>query len=65
MTFNGYNVTVPAGGIAERETEYIYAPFAGLEVVSAIYTNAEGGVVATQVLSEATGGGGSTVAANS
>ena len=61
MTFNGYNESVVLMGQADRELEYVYTPFAGLSVVSAIYTNSLGNVVATQVLSEGYGGGMSTV----
>lgn len=61
MTFNGHNKTVTGNGEAEREVEYVYAPFPGLQVVSAIFMNADGKVVATRVLSEASGGGSSTV----
>jgi hypothetical protein len=61
MTFNGYNKTLTGNSQADRELEYVYEPFAGLQVVSAIFMNAAGQVVGTQVLSEATGGGSSTV----
>jgi len=61
MTFNGYNETVTRGGEAERQLEYVYTPYTGLSVVSAIFTNAAGKVVATQVFSEAAGGGTSSV----
>jgi hypothetical protein len=64
MTFNGYNKTVSSNSQADRELEYVYTPFPGLQVVSAIFMNAAGKVVATQVLSEATGGGSSTVASS-
>lgn len=61
MTFNGYNQSVVRNGEVVRELEYTYNPFAGLNVVSAIYINTAGSVVATQVLSESYGGGSSTV----
>lgn len=61
MTFNGYDQNVVKDGQNVRESEYLYTPFNGLSVVSAIYTNAAGDVVATQVLSESGGGGSSTV----
>ena len=64
MTFNGYNQSVAMNGQADRELEYVYHPFPGIIVISAIYTNAAGNVVATQVLSESGGGGSSTVAAD-
>ncbi|OCL08811.1 hypothetical protein AOQ84DRAFT_33546 [Glonium stellatum] len=61
MTFNGYNQSVVLNGQVTRELEYTYAPYNGLNVVSAVYINATGTVVATKVLSESSGGGGSTV----
>ncbi|OZJ02046.1 hypothetical protein BZG36_05548 [Bifiguratus adelaidae] len=61
MTFNGHNHSVVMDGQAVRELEYVYTPFYGLDVVSAIYINATGTVVATQVLSESGGGGSSTI----
>jgi len=62
MTFNGYNQSVSGNSLADRETEYVYTPYPGLSVVSAIFTNAAGTVVGTQVLSESGGGGSSTMA---
>jgi hypothetical protein len=61
MTFNGYDESVVVNGQAARELEYVYAPFAGLSVVSAIYVDAAGSVLSAQVLSESRGGGSSTV----
>jgi hypothetical protein len=61
MTFNGYNQTVIKNGQVNREIEYVYTPYNGLSVVSAIYVNAEGNVLATQVLSESSAGGSSTI----
>jgi hypothetical protein len=61
MTFNGYDQSVVMNGQVASELEYVYTPFNGLSVVSAIYVNAAGTVVATQVLSESSGGGSSTV----
>jgi hypothetical protein len=61
MSFNGENQTVTVFGQAAQKLEYVYTPFNGLSVVSNIYINATGGVLATQVLSEMTGGGGSTI----
>ena len=61
MTFNGYNESIVLRGRADRELEYVYSPFPGLSVISAIYTNGLGEVVATQVLSEGYAGGTSTV----
>ena len=64
MTFNGYNRSLSGNSKADRELEYVYSPFPGLQVVSAIFTDASGNVVSTQVLSEASGGGSSTIAAD-
>jgi hypothetical protein len=61
MTFNGYNQTVIKNGQVDREVEYVYTPYNGLSVVSAIYINAQGSVLATQVLSESSAGGSSTI----
>ena len=56
MTFNGYNQSVVKDGQAAHELEYVYAPFNGLNVVSAIYVNSANKVLATQVLSESVAG---------
>ena len=61
MQFTGFNQTVTHDGEAERELEYMYTPFHGVSVVSAIYTSATGSIVSTQVLSESNAGGSSTV----
>ena len=61
MTFNGYNQSVVKNGQTTHELEYIYTPFNGLSVVSAIYLNEAKSVVATQVLSESSAGGSSTI----
>ncbi|MCJ1371717.1 hypothetical protein MMC20_002936 [Loxospora ochrophaea] len=64
MLFNGYNVSATFKGEAVRELEYTYSPFPGLAVVSAIYVDGEGKVVGTQVLSESSAGGGSTISSD-
>ena len=61
MTFNGYNQSVTKDGQAAHELEYVYTPFNGLRVVSAIYVDAANKVLATQVLSESGAGGSSTI----
>ena len=63
MTFNGYNRSLTGNSQADRELEYVYTPFPGLEIVAAVFTLNEK-VVGTKVLSEASGGGSSTVAAD-
>lgn len=62
MRFNGYNTTVTREGQKVREEEYVYEPYNGLSVVSAVYTDGLGVVIGTQVLSESLGGGSSTSA---
>jgi hypothetical protein len=37
MIFNGYNQSVVMNGQVARELEYVYTPFDGLSVASAIY----------------------------
>ncbi|MCJ1356401.1 MAG: hypothetical protein MMC33_006396 [Icmadophila ericetorum] len=61
MTFNGYNQSVTKDGQAAHELEYVYTPFNGLSVVSAIYVDVANKVLATQVLSESGAGGSSTI----
>ena len=61
MSFNGYNQSIVKNGQAAHEVEYVYTPFHGLSVVSAIFIDPSGNVVATQVLSESSAGGSSTV----
>jgi hypothetical protein len=62
MTFNGYNKSIVLDGHVAQELEYVYAPFPGLSVVSAVFLNSNGSmVVATKVLSESSAGGSSTV----
>jgi hypothetical protein len=62
MRFNGYNTTVTRESRKVREEEYVYEPYNGLSVVSAVYLELGGSqVVGTQVLSESAGGGSSTV----
>ena len=61
MTFSGFDENVIVNGQAARELEYVYAPFDGLRVISAIYVDAAGSVLTAQVLSESRGGGSSTV----
>lgn len=61
MTFAGHEVETTVGGVAATLREYLYTPFPGLLVISAIYTNSADNVVAAQVLSESGGGGSSTI----
>ena len=57
MKFNGYNVSISGLGNPERELEYTYSPFPGLLVVCAIFTDATGKTVRTQVLGGSSTGG--------
>lgn len=61
MTFNGFNHSVVRDGQVVSELEYVYTPFSGLSVVSAVFINATDAVVGTQVLSESSAGGSSTI----
>jgi hypothetical protein len=61
MTFNGYNQSVVRDGQNVHEVEFVYTPFEGISVVSAIFINEAGAVVATQVLSESSAGGSSSI----
>ncbi|MCJ1296298.1 hypothetical protein MMC34_007864 [Xylographa carneopallida] len=61
MTFNGYSQSVVRNGQTVKELEYVYTPINGLSVVSAVYVDETDAVVATQVLSESSAGGSSTV----
>jgi hypothetical protein len=61
MTFNGYERETEFDGQAVTEREYIYIPYHGISAVSAVYINAAGNVVGTQVIAESFAGGGSTI----
>ena len=61
MTFNGVSLNVTKNGEQVQELEYVYAPFHGLSIVSAIYVDTDGEVVGTQVLAESSAGGSSTI----
>lgn len=64
MAFVEDNEGKIVNGQAVRELEYVYKPFDGLSAVCAIYVDAAGAVVGTQVLSESRGGGSSTMGAD-
>jgi hypothetical protein len=64
MVFNGHNVSITRKGTATRELEYTYHPFPGVTCISAIYLDARGTVVATQVIAESNAGGTSTLGEN-
>ncbi|RPA82471.1 hypothetical protein BJ508DRAFT_238080 [Ascobolus immersus RN42] len=63
MRFNGFNETVVRNGREVTMEEWVYAPFVGLEVLAAVYTEGVGNVVETRILAETSGGGSSTIAA--
>ncbi|OTA80817.1 hypothetical protein M434DRAFT_17603 [Hypoxylon sp. CO27-5] len=65
MTFTGHNRTITVDGKTEYELSYIYKPFPGLEAVANIYVTPAGQVVRTQIISEAEGGGTSTISDDS
>jgi hypothetical protein len=66
MTFNGHNKTIAVDGeIKEYELQYVYTPFAGIEVTSWIYMDPSGAVTRTQVIAEGRGGGSSTISNDS
>jgi len=61
MRFNGDNTTVIHEGKKVSQLEYVYEPFRGLIVMSYVYVDQGGRVVGTQVASEASAGGSSTI----
>ncbi|GAB7354573.1 hypothetical protein MBLNU459_g5023t1 [Dothideomycetes sp. NU459] len=61
MTFTGYNQSTTAHGLPARVLEYIYAPYYGLSIISAITVDEANKVVAARVLSESSAGGMSTI----
>lgn len=67
MTFNGHNRTIKGedGEVVEFELQYEYRPFPGVEVFSYIFVDGAGKVLRTQVISEAFGGGMSTISNDS
>jgi hypothetical protein len=60
-TITGYNQSIVRNGQTDRELQYAYNPFLGLTVISAVFLDATGAVAGTQVLSESSAGGSSTV----
>jgi hypothetical protein len=61
MTFTGHNRTITIDGQTEYELGYKYAPYPGLQVYSLIFITPGGSVVKTTIVSEAEGGGSSTI----
>lgn len=64
MVFTGQNRSVVHNGADAFELEYTYAPFPGLQKVASIFVNLAGDVLGTQVISEAVGGGSSSISKN-
>ena len=61
MTYNGVNLTVAFDGETVQELQYIYTPIHGISVISAIFMDDKDHVVGTQVLSESSAGGSSSI----
>lgn len=61
MAFTGDERETEFEGQEVTEREYKYTPFHGLTAVCAIYVDAEGTVVGTRVIAEASAGGSSTI----
>lgn len=61
MTYNGVNQTMVFDNQEVQELQYVYNPFHGLYIVSAIFVSEAGNVVGTQVISESGAQGTSTV----
>ncbi|KAK5168886.1 uncharacterized protein LTR77_006195 [Saxophila tyrrhenica] len=61
MSFNGYEIKVRRDGEEVTEREYVYSPHTGVTAICAIYTNAAGEVVGTQIIAESSAGGSSTI----
>lgn len=64
MTFTGHEDMIERGGREVQRKQYKYEPIIGVQIVAAIFFDAAGGVVGTQILSELEVGGFATVAAD-
>lgn len=65
LHFTGESRDVVKNGRNLRVEEWIYKPFPGLEIITAVYLDAENGnVVRTRVIAEASAGGSSTISAD-
>ncbi|KAH8653844.1 hypothetical protein BX600DRAFT_516074 [Xylariales sp. PMI_506] len=65
MTFTGHNRTVIFKGVTEYELGYRYTPYPGLDIYAYIFMTEQGNVIKTSIVSEAEGGGTSTVSDDS
>jgi hypothetical protein len=61
MTYTGHNRTIIFNGETEYELGYRYAPFPGLDIYAHVMVTPTGNVVKTKIVSEAEGGGTSTI----
>jgi hypothetical protein len=61
MAYTGYERKTKLNGVDVLQREYIYHAAHGLSAWCAVYTGADGGVVATQVLAESAAEGSSTI----
>lgn len=61
MTFTGSQETLERGGEEVQSKHYKYEPIIGVQAVAAIFFNAAGSVVGTQMLSELEAGGFATI----
>jgi hypothetical protein len=64
MTFTGHQDTVQRNGQEVEKKQYKYEPIHGVQAIAAVYTDASGKVVGTQILSELEVGGHATVEAD-
>lgn len=64
MTFTGSEETLERGGEEVQSKHYKYEPIIGVQAVAAIFFNAAGSVVGTQMLSELEAGGFATILGN-
>ncbi|KAK6066110.1 hypothetical protein SCUP515_10857 [Seiridium cupressi] len=61
MTYTGHNRTIIFNGDTDYELGYRYTPYVGLDIYALIFMNQGGAVVKTKIVSEAEGGGTSTI----
>ena len=64
MTFTGHQDTVQRNGKEVERKQYKYEPIHGVQAIAAIFSDASGKVVGTQILSELEVGGHATVEAD-
>jgi hypothetical protein len=64
MTFTGHEDKVQRNGVEVERKQYKYEPIHGVQAIAAVYSDASGKVVGTQILSELEVGGHATVEAD-